>query len=366
MQFRTARVAIGSVEETITALGSLEPKEYVDVGAQVSGQLKKLYVERGERVVQGDLLAEIDATVLAAKVTSDEARLKSVQAMAEQQRVELDLAGASLKRTQQLFDKNTASAEALDTARAGVRIAEAKLRSLEAQVEEAEATLDGNQASLGYTKIFAPLGGTIVSIAAVEGQTLNATQQAPSILRIANLDVMTVRAQVVEADVGDITPGMPAYFRTLGNDEETWRATVAQVLPTPESVNDVILYNVLIDIPNNEHRLMIDMTAQVFFVKSAVSNVPIVPVAALRPVRSGAAEWEARVVNGNGIERRTVRTGVTNRTEAEVISGLETGEEVVTGVIDGVARRGSGTRRPIEGAGSPDAGARSSGARLGF
>ena len=174
------------------------------------------------------------------------------------------------------------------------------------------------------------MGGTVVSQTALEGQTLNANQSAPVIVRIADLDTMTVWAQVAEADVVKLAPGMPAYFTTLGLPERRWQGTVQQIQPTPQIVNDVVLYNVLIDVKNDDHVLMTSMTAQVFFVLGEVKGVPLVPVATLGQLRPGTTdEYQVRVLASDGPQRRAVKIGLADRTLAQVLSGLAVGDQVI-------------------------------------
>jgi macrolide-specific efflux system membrane fusion protein len=347
--YRTSAVVKGDIETTVTALGNLQPKDYVDVGAQISGQLEKLHVDIGDMVKSGDLLAEIDGTRYEAQVRADLASIESLNAQIVQQSANLELARSTHARNQRLYEARAVSQEELESSSAALKVAEAELNSLRAQLDEAQSQLDGDTANLGYTKIYAPMTGTVVSKSAVEGQTLNANQTAPTIVRIADLATMTVWAQVAEADVVKIRPGVPVYFTTLGLPERRWEGTVRQILPTPEVVNDVVLYDVLVDIANGDGVLMTEMTAQVFFVLGAARDVPIVPVAALKPVAGGeAGSYAVQVMTDRGIETRNVQVGLTNRVTAEIVSGLDVGDKVVTGIDEPAAsgRSSGGMRLP--------------------
>jgi len=347
--FKTAAVTTGDIEKSVTALGALQPKDYVDVGAQVSGQLKKVHVDIGDRVQKGDLLAEIDPTVFETRTRTDRANLENLRAQHNEQEANLVLARQQLQRNQNLFKAKIVSQDTLQTSDAQLAAGEAKADSLKAQIDGAQATLDGDIANLGYTKIYAPMGGTIVSQTALEGQTLNANQSAPVIVRVADLDTMTVWAQVAEADVVKLTPGMPAYFSTLGLPERRWQGAVQQIQPTPQTVNDVVLYNVLIDVKNDDHVLMTSMTAQVFFVLGEAKGVPLVPVTALGQPRADAAdEYEVRVLTSEGPRRRSVKVGLADRTSAQVLSGLAVGDQVIVGAptsSDSAGRSQSGGGR---------------------
>jgi macrolide-specific efflux system membrane fusion protein len=335
---RSEAVTVGNIERSVTALASIKPKTFVDVGTQVSGQLRKVHVEIGDVVKQDQLLAEIDPSVYQTRVAANRAQVENLKAQVMQSEAQLVLDRARDERTQQLLKTNATSKDAAEATGATVKITEGKIAALKAQIQQTEATLRGDEANLGYTKIVSPMPGTVVDQIAFEGQTLNANQSAPIVVRIADLDTMTVWAQVAEADIPRIKPGMPAYFTTLGMPDRRFEGKVAQVYPTPQIVNDVVLYNVLIDVPNQERLLMPNMTAQVFFLLGQAENVPIVPMSALRPApRGGEGSYVARVVNGSETENRRVKIGLSNRQFAEVKEGLKVGERVVTGAADAPA-----------------------------
>ncbi len=359
-RYLTAEVERGDIEDSVTATGTLQPRDYVDVGTQVSGQLKIVHVQIGSTVKQGDLLAEIDPTVYRARVDANRAQLKNQTAQLADRQAQLVLAQQQLKRQQNLMKEQASTEEALQTAEATLRSVTAQIAALKAQMQQTESTLRGDEANLGYTKIYAPMSGTVVSQTAKQGQTLNANQQAPIILRIADLSTMTVQTQVSEADVPKLNIGMEAYFTTLGGNGQRWYGTLRQVLPTPTVTNNVVLYDALFDVPNPDRALMTQMTAQVFFVLGAAKDAVIVPLAALRtprpegsaraagdrpgrraaegdqaaPVSRGSFAQGAvvRVVNAEGaIEQRPVKVGVMNRVSAQILSGVQPGERVVVG-----------------------------------
>jgi len=347
-EIRTAEVTLGDIEKSVTALGTLQPKDYVDVGAQVSGQLDTVHVEIGDIVKKDQLLAEIDRTVIETRVRTDKANLDNLQAQFAQQQAELKVARLQLKRSQAFYKSKAISQDALQTAETQVSVGDAKLDALSAQIAAAQATYDGEVANLGYTKIYTPMAGTIVSQTALEGQTLNANQTAPTILRVADLQTMTVKAQVAEADVVKLTPGMPVYFTTLGLPERRWQATVRQILPTPETVNDVVLYNVLIDVANDDGVLMTSMTAQVFFVLGEAKQVPLIPITALGKKQSGGSdEYLVRVMTDKGPVARAVKVGLTDRKSAQIVEGLAAGDRVVIETPAASGQGGSGSNRPF-------------------
>ncbi len=277
----TAEVRRGDIESSVTALGNLQPRDYVDVGAQVSGQLKKLHVAIGDTVKQGTLVAEIDAVVLSAKVESTKAQLAAQRAQLIDREAQVALAEDKYQRQVQLKADDATSEEAFQSARQAFDSARAQVSVLKAQIQQTESTLKGDTATLGYSQIYAPLAGTVVSITAREGQTLNANQVAPIVLRIADLSTMTVWTQVSEADIPKLRLGMEAYFTTLGNPDRRWTGKLRQVLPTPELNNNVVLYTALFDVDNPDGELKTQMSAQVFFVIDSVRDAVSVPAAAL-------------------------------------------------------------------------------------
>jgi macrolide-specific efflux system membrane fusion protein len=397
--YLTATVQRGDIEDVVTATGLLQPRDYVDVGAQVSGQLTKIHVEVGSDVQAGQLLAEIGAEQSAARVKANRASLRAQRATLAQRQVELLKAERDLRRQKNLLADEATTAEAVQNAETTVLSTRAQIQALEAQIEQADATMQVEEANLKYAKIYAPMAGTVVSISARQGQTLNANQSAPTLLRIADLSTMTVQAQVSEADVSRLRVGMPVYFTTLGSSGQRWQSTLKKVEPTPTVTNNVVLYNALFDVPNPQRRLMSQMTAQVFFVVAQARAVLTVPMAGLTMQRGQAGatgpranagatpgaggagaqgprpDWQnlsaeererlraerrangggggggnagggagaparratAKVLTADGVQEREVQVGVSSRVLAEILSGLEEGERVVTG-----QRQGSG------------------------
>jgi macrolide-specific efflux system membrane fusion protein len=327
-------VVADDIEEVVTAQGKLEPKNYVDVGAQVSGQLKTVRVTIGDNVKAGDLIAEIDPQIYEARLAANEARLRTLEAQRVEQQFLVNQAQQIRERNEKLQTSGAVSEQVFEDAETGSKIAAAKLAAVEAQIEESRSTIEGDKANLNYTRIFAPMSGTVVLQGVRLGQTLNASQSAPMIVQLADLDTMTVRAQVAEADIMRIKPGMPVYFRTLGSRERRWQGKVRQLLPSPEVINDVVLYNVLVDVDNSDRQLMSGMSTQMFFVVGRARNVPVVPTAALtrrmpRQDNEKGEAYQLQVAEERGTGERTVHIGLMDRTKAEIRAGLSLGERIV-------------------------------------
>lgn len=343
----TQAVTRGDIEESVTAVGTLDAVKSVDAGAQVSGQLKSLHVGIGDKVEQNQLIAEIDPASIENRIEIDEAELANLEAQLVSKKAQLVLKQANIERQRNLVATNSVSQSTLDQAVADHAAAGADVQAIEAQIRKQKATLAGDRVDLGYTKIYAPMAGTIVDDPAKEGQTLNANQTTPTIVTIADLSTMTVKAQVSEADVGKLKLGMDAYFTLLGQPGKRFTGKLRQIEPMPDTENNVVLYYALFDVPNPTGELMMSMSAQVFFVQAAAKNVLVVPSAALRTMEAAASDRPARaevtvVAPSGATQTRTVEVGVRNRVSAEIVSGLQEGEKVV---VD-AASATNGSRAP--------------------
>ena len=325
---RTVEIVRGDVADVVSALGTLEPASYVDVGAQVSGQLTRLNASIGNQVTAGQLLAELDSRVLQSRLSTDTAELARLNGVLAQQIAQRELAQAQANRQRTMFQGNATSRDQLDTAEAQVRILDAQIVQTKAQISGQEATIGADRANLSFTRIAAPMTGTVISVTAVQGQTLNANQSAPILLRIADLATMTVEVQVSEADQPKLSIGMPVRFNTLGRPDQVLEGTLRQIYPTPEVVNNVTLYTALFDVANPAGLLLPQMSVQAFFIRAEATDVPLVPVAALSP-GDGASSRTVQVVDAAGTARaQRIEIGVSDRVNAEVKSGLQAGDRI--------------------------------------
>lgn len=364
----TARVSRADIQLLITATGTVEPRRYVDVGAQVSGQVKRIHVQVGDDVKRGQLLMEIDPDVQQAVVEGARASLASLQAQEVEQRVQMRLASQQLKRRRRLLKQDAATREDLENAEAALEMAQARIASLQAKMQETRATLRAEETRLSYTRIYAPMDGTVIALEAREGQTLNATYQTPRMMRIADLATMTVRTRVSEADVQGVTAGMPVWFSPLvarlGHEEapRRWHGKVRQVLPAPDlppgssqgdggqdgsasaTTPTVVNYTALFDVDNADGVLRPQMTAQVSFVARSALGVLAVPMAALErqtDALPGTYRARLRLADGSALQR-TVRIGVTDLVLGEVLEGLDEGDEVLLNVATEASPDASG------------------------
>lgn len=342
--YTTARVEKTTLQQLVTATGTVQPINYVDVGVQVSGQLKKIHVIIGQEVNAGDLLAEMDTTVYQAKVEGLRAQRQVLVAQQADKTAQLQLAQQRLNRTQGLNNANATTQDALQNAQALLASAKAQLDMVAAQRQQLEFNLKVDEANLAYARIYAPISGTVVSMPLRQGQTLNANQQSPTLLRIADLSTITLQAQVSEADVSQLRPNMPVYFTTLGNKGQRWQGQLRTLLPTPEVNNAVVLYNALFDVPNPQRQLLLNMSAQVFFIAEEAPNALVIPLSALKAVsasdepratdrKPNSQTPQVQVLTPSGkVETRSIRTGLNNRVQIQVLEGLSEGETVITGL----------------------------------
>jgi len=335
----TVTVGRGSLKLTVSALGTLQPLQFVDVGTQVTGQLRKLHVVIGQPVKKGELIAEIDPTLFESRVGQTSAQISNSRALLADRRAQLALAKQRVERNRTLIGSDAVSRQELEASEAAYEQAQAAVTAIEAQIGQQSAALRFDSTNLRYTKIFAPMDGTVVSLTARQGQTLVAAQQAPVILRIADLGTMTVQAEVSEADISRIAVGTPASFNTLGLPDRRWSGKVRQVLPTPETVNNVVLYKVLFDVENPDGALLPLMSAQVSFLLDKVDDALVIPAKALLPGRP----HRVQVMEGGKPAERKVKIGMETRKEVQVVEGLREGETLVLPASkDDGGKRGKG------------------------
>lgn len=355
----TTAVSRGDIEQTVDATGVIDAYKLVSVGAQASGQIKSLKVQLGDTVKEGDLIAEIDATTQQNQVLNAQATLDQVKAQRSVQQASLREAELEFARQRQMLAAEATSRAEFDAAEAKLKTARAQIQSYEAQIKGRETELATARATLAYTRITAPMDGTVVAVVAEEGRTVNANQTAPTIVMLARLDLVTVNAEVSEADVVKIKAGMPVYFTTLGEPDRKYHATLRQINPAPASIaNDsasssssssssassAVYYNALFDVENPDGTLRIDMTAQVSVMLKQAKGVLTIPAVALGP-KTRDGQYMVRVADGDGMPApRKVSIGINNGATAEVLSGLKEGEKVVVGEGGAAAAGGGGGR----------------------
>jgi len=397
----TSPVSRGDLEQTVDATGVIDAYKLVSVGAQASGQIKVLKVQLGDVVKQGDLIAEIDSVTQENSLKNAEAALENIRAQRAVQTASLKESELAFARQKEMLAAEATSRADYESAEANLASTRAQIRALDAQIRQRETELGTAQANLGYTRITAPIDGTVVAVVAEEGRTVNANQSAPTIVKLARLDLVTVNAEISEADVVKIKPGMPVYFTILGNPDHKYQATLRTVNPAPASISTdstssssssssssstAVYYNALFDVENPDGTLRIDMTAQVSVMLAQAKDALLIPTVALGPKvpegrpgpganaangeqRAARSKQEGqrqqrrqpdagalaksnsyvvRVVNKDGQpEPRTIKVGLNNGSNVEVLEGLSEGELVVVGEVTAGEKSSSNQRGPM-------------------
>lgn len=331
------KVVYGNIAETVLATGKLEAFKKVEVGAQVSGQIEKMYVSIGDTVQNGQILAEIDPRTWHNQLDTAQARLSGDLAQLNSKKAQLTQAKQELARQKALYEVGAVAEKTLQAAQTAYQNANDDLTQIKEQIKQSQINVDTAKLNLGYTKLIAPIDGTVIAAPAEAGQTLNANQNTPNVVTIAQLDKMTVKAEISEADVVRVKPNMPAYFTLLGNQEKKYQATLRRIDPAPQAVSDngsisansAIYYYGLFDVPNPDGVLRIGMTANVVISVQEAKQVLVIPLNMLpQPVNQKTQTVNVLQENGD-IQARQVTLGIDDGVLVEVKEGLKEGEEVV-------------------------------------
>lgn len=346
----TSEVTRGDVSTTVLASGQIEASQLVSVGARVSGRIEELPVTLGQQIRQGDLIARMDSQDQQNEIRQAEADLANIAAQISARTATLTRAHQVLDRQKTLGTANFSSRDSVESATAEVAVAQADLDALAAQKARAEVSLSAARISLERTRITAPISGTIVAVVVEAGQTINSLQSAPTLVKIANLDRMLVKAEISEADVVRVMPGQEVGFTILGEPGQVFQARLRDIEPAPAeiassdtiSTDSAIYYNGLLEVENPGHLLRIGMTTQVTITLERARDVLRVPAAAIRGSGADARVTLWNPASGNGRSQK-VEVGLNDKVWAEIRRGLNEGDLVVTG--DAPASTGSSERR---------------------
>lgn len=345
IQYRTERVTRGEIRSSVTATGTVSAVTTVQVGTQVSGTIKEIYVDFNSPVRKGQLLAQIDPALPQAKVAQARANLMAAEANVEKAAAALKDAQRNLERSRGLFEKNFIARADLDAAETGEQSARAQLAAAKAQVEQSRAALQQEETNLLYTRILSPVNGIVISRNVDIGQTVAASFQTPTLFSIAqDLTQMQIDTNVDEADIGRVKVGQPVEFTVDAYPDMPFTGRVAEIRNAPITVQNVVTYDVVVKVANPKLLLKPGMTANVSIVTAVERDVLRVPNAALRfkgpagekaQVRSGPRSPEAGrrsvwVLRGKTPQRLAVTTGISDGTHTAVSGeGLKEGDLVV-------------------------------------
>ncbi|MFC1233791.1 efflux RND transporter periplasmic adaptor subunit [Vibrio sp. F74] len=343
--YSTEPVRIGNIEDVVLTNGVLYPSKMVNVGAQVSGKLESIAVSVGDRLEAGVLIAQIDNLSQENALKEAQASLANINAQYQAKVAQIHQSELSFERQKVMLQKNVTSQSLYDAAEAELLVYKAELDQLVAEKEKALINVDDAQLDLGYTTIESPIHGTVVYVSVEEGQTVNTNQSTPSIVEVAQLDVMTIKAQVSEADIIHVTTGQKVYFSILGAPQHYFYGELRTIEPGPTLLtgddsklnigdDDAIYYNAVFDVDNNEGLLRLGMTAQVSIVLDSAQDVLLVPSQILTRKLPGDNRYRIPVLVDGALEMRDVEIGIDNKVYAQVLNGLEQGDRVIIGQAD--------------------------------
>ncbi|GAA5628821.1 macrolide export protein MacA [Brucella sp. NBRC 12953] len=343
----TTRIARGNLESAVLATGVLKPQSLVAIGAQATGRILSLKVRPGQKVRKGDVIALIDATSQQNELQKAQATLRQNAATRAQNTAQLELARSELARNQLMVANKAIARSEYDKAISALKVQEAQLSHSEAVIAAAQVEVKIAETNLAYTRITAPIDGTVLATLVQEGQTVNAAQSAPTIAILGALDTMTVEADISEADITRVQPGLAVYFTVSGDSAKRYQAKLATINPAPDTiVNDksfaassvaaapatsavAIYYKGIFQVPNKDGFLKTYMTAEIHIVLDEARDVLIAPVSALRRAEDNKAI--VRVLGPDGrTSDRLVVTGISDKINTEIRSGLKAGETILT------------------------------------
>lgn len=339
ISYLTEKAVIGNIKRTVNTTGEIGAKQIVTVGAQVSGQIQKLYVSLGQQIKKGDMIAEIDSTTQENELNINKAKLESYKTQLEAKKIALVVAQKKYNREKSLKAKNATSDENLDTANDALATAKANVADLESLIIQTQISVNTAETNLGYTKIVAPFDGTIVSVPVEEGQTVNSNQTTPTIVQIADLSKMEIKMQISEGDITKINPGMEVTYTILSEPTKVFKGQLDALDPglttltagtytgTTDSSTAVYYYGNLV-VPNEEGTLRIGMTTQNTITIASKDNVLIVPTITLNTV--GDKNYVYTLEAGNKVVEKEVTVGLSDSMNTEIISGLKEGEKVIS------------------------------------
>ena len=339
INYLTEPVVRTSIAQTVSATGEISAAQLVDVGAQASGQIKKLHVTLGQQVKKGDLIAEIDSTSQLNNLNTNKAKLDTYQAQLVSAEIALRSADKKYKREQALWQEDATSREALEDAQDAFAAAKASVAELKSSIRQTQIAINTAEADLGYTRITAPMDGTVVAIPVEEGQTVNANQTTPTIVQVADLSTMLNKMQIAEGDVNKVKAGMKLTFTTLSQPDNVREATLESIDPglttmsqgsyttSTDTTDSAIYYYARSLVPNEDNVLHIGMTTENTIIINQAEKVLAVPKLAVK--QRGGKQYVRVLGENNQPQEKEIITGLSDNMSTEVKSGLSEGENVI-------------------------------------
>ncbi|QIM66859.1 efflux transporter periplasmic adaptor subunit [Mannheimia granulomatis] len=337
IHYITEQVTRTSIDKKVLATGSVRANKRTEVGAQVSGKVQNLYVKLGQKVKQGDLIAEIDSSNQSNSLSTAEAQLSAYQAQLSSAKVALEVAQSNYNRLTKLYKANSTSLSDLETAKNTLASAKANVDNIKAQIKSAEISVNNAKTNLNYTQIISPIEGVIVSVPVSVGQTVNANQTSPTIVQVADLSKMLIKLEISEGDIAQVKTGQQVNFTTLAEPEREYNATIDSIDPaltnltdnnyTEKSGNTEAIYyyaNLLVDNPDNS--LRIGMTTQARITIAKREQVLVIPTSVIK--KRGKENYVNVLENGISVEK-AITLGMADSQNTEVLSGINEGDQVI-------------------------------------
>lgn len=335
----TEPVQRGKIAQTVSATGEISSSHLVDVGAQASGQIKKMYVKEGQVIQKGDLIAEIDSTTQINTLNTHRARLESYKAQLESAQIALRTAQRKYDRYKLLKSEDAVSKEEFESTEDALASAKSKIKELQSTIRETQIAINTAETDVGYTRIVAPIDGTIVAVMAEEGQTVNANQTTPNIVQLANLELMENKMQIAEGDATKVKAGQNFSFTILSEPDAPFTGVLDSIDPglttmsqgsyskSTDTTSSAVYYYARATIPNESGKLAIGMTTQNTIEIASVDNVLMVPTIAIRTGRDG--KKTVRILENDQAVEKIVETGLKDSMNTEIKSGLTEGEQLI-------------------------------------
>lgn len=349
IQYITEKVVKGDIVNTVLATGSVSAYQKVSVGAQVSGQIDKLYVKLGQTIKKGDLIAEIDSTTQTNDLKTAKSNLEIYKAQLKSKTIAMNIAQTQYNRQKNLLGLDAGSKEDYENTKNALALAKSEVDVLKSQIEQANISVSTAETNVGYTKIVSPLDGVIVSVPVEQGQTVNSNQTTPTIVEIADLSKMIIKPEISEGDITKVKAGMPVDFSIIGNPDKIYHTTLQSVDPGTTTLTDgtsstsssssssssstAIYYYGNLIVPNDEQKLRISMTTQNTIIVGKAEGVLIIPTITIKKEKD--KDFVYILGKDRQPEKREVKIGLSDDLNSQIISGLVEGEEVISSQTDG-------------------------------
>ena len=352
VHYETQKLENCTITQVVEASGTINPVNTVSVGSTVSGLIKAIYVDYNSQVKKGQLLAQIDPANFQATVDQNLAQINSAEADLARLQAVTDMSKKTYTRFKNLYEKNFIAKSELDQAESDYRSNIAQINAAKAKIQQSRATYQTALTNLGYTKIIAPVDGTVIARKIDLGQPVAASFQAPELFTIAqDLTKMQIEVSVSEADIGKVKEGQDVNYTLDGYPDSVFNGKVTQVRLEPTTVSNVVTYSVIVDVDNEDLTLKPGMTANVSIITSKSEDVLCAPSVALKYTPEAAGQkyksqglW---ILEDKKPKRVDIQTGASDDTRVEIISkDLKEGDKVIVGASNQVKHEKGGQRRP--------------------